>query len=119
MERPEAYPAPHPTTIRYPTSRLAARLAAFYAASPPVRDQGAREVVRANVEEDFDQVQPFVGRCVESATFEAVRAWQLGFLEHNVEVFEARREALSSQVHAVRSTLPALGEVHARKEKRT
>lgn len=57
----------------------------------PVRDQGSREVVRANVAEDFDQVQPFVGRFVESATFEAVRA----------------------------STLPTLGEAHARKEKRT
>lgn len=73
-------------------ARLGARLAAFYAASPPDRDRGSREAVRTNVEENFNQVQPFVGRFVDSTTFATVRAWQLGFLHHTANVFETRLE---------------------------
>src|SRR5690242_13427362 len=73
-------------------ARLAARLAAFYATSPAKSPLASLDVLRANVEENFDQVQPFVGRSVESKTFEAVRAWQLGWLEGKANVFEARQQ---------------------------
>jgi aminoglycoside phosphotransferase family enzyme/predicted kinase len=71
--------------------RLARRLAAFYATSPP-GSNGSLDVIRANVEENFAQVQPFVGRFVEPETFEAVRGWQLGWLGREAKRFEARRE---------------------------
>jgi aminoglycoside phosphotransferase family enzyme/predicted kinase len=71
--------------------RLARRLVAFYATSPP-GSNGSLDVIRANVEENFAQVQPFVGRFVEPSTFEAVRAWQFGWLGREAKRFEARRE---------------------------
>ena len=73
-------------------ARLAARLAAFYATSPATARLGSLDILRANVEENFDQVRTFVGRFVESKTFEAVRAWQLGWLERKATLFEARQE---------------------------
>ena len=73
-------------------ARLAGRLAGFYAACPPVRDEASREIMRANVEENFNQVEPFVGRFVDLETWEAVRTWQLGFLEDKASVFETRIE---------------------------
>jgi uncharacterized protein len=72
-------------------ARLAARLAAFYATSPPKAPLGSVDVVRGNVEENFDQAQPFVGRFVSSETLEAVKAWQAGYLQRNAKVFEARQ----------------------------
>src|SRR5688572_22187883 len=39
-------------------SRLAGRLAAFYAASPPASGGGSGDVLRTNVEENFTQVRP-------------------------------------------------------------
>jgi len=71
-------------------ARLAARLAAFYATSPPPSPSSSLGILRANVEENFDQVRPFVGRFVESSAFEAVRTWQVGWLERKADVFEAR-----------------------------
>lgn len=71
---------------------FAGRLAAFYAESPPQPRWGSLGVLRANVEENFTQVQPFIGRFVERETFAAVRSWQLGRLEQDASAFEARRE---------------------------
>jgi aminoglycoside phosphotransferase family enzyme/predicted kinase len=73
-------------------SRLAGRLAAFYATSPPPSSWGSVDVLRVNVEENFAQVRPFIGRFVEPETFEAVRTWQLGCLERNTKAFETRQE---------------------------
>ena len=73
-------------------ARLAARLAAFYVTSPPTTDGGSLDVVRANVEENFDQARPFVGRFVELETVQAVKAWQLGRLDRDARVFEAREK---------------------------
>jgi uncharacterized protein len=73
-------------------SRLAGRLAAFYAASPPASSWGSGDVLRANVEENFAQVRPFIGRFVAPETFEAVRTWQLGCLARDANAFETRQE---------------------------
>jgi hypothetical protein len=73
-------------------SRLAGRLAAFYAASPPAFNWGSGDVLRANVEENFAQVRPFIGRFVEPETFEAVRSWQLGCLARDANTFETRHQ---------------------------
>jgi len=72
-------------------ARLAVRLAAFYAASPAPSPSGTLDILRANVDENFDQVLPFVGRFVEPKTFEAVKAWQAAWLERKANVFEARQ----------------------------
>ena len=71
--------------------RLAARLAAFYATSPAEPRGGSLDAIRANVEENFAQVEPFVGRFVGRDTFDAVRAWQLGFLAREVRALETRQ----------------------------
>ncbi len=72
--------------------RLAGRLAAFYASCAPGSRWGSLDVIRHNVEENFAQVGPFVGRFVERETFEAVRNWQLGCLSGHAHEFESRRE---------------------------
>jgi aminoglycoside phosphotransferase family enzyme/predicted kinase len=73
-------------------ARLAGRLVAFYAASPPAPSGGSGDVLRANVEENFAQVRPFIGRFVDLHTFEAVRTWQLGCLARDANTFETRQE---------------------------
>jgi aminoglycoside phosphotransferase family enzyme/predicted kinase len=72
-------------------ARLAGRLAAFYATATPGSPSQSLGFLRANVEENFDQVRPFVGRFLERETFETVRKWQLGILARNVDVFEQRQ----------------------------
>ena len=71
-------------------ARVAERLAAFYATAGPSPAARSLDVVRANVEENFAQVRPFVGRFVDAKTFEAVRAWQLARLERGAAAFDAR-----------------------------
>jgi hypothetical protein len=78
-----ALPATHLT-------RLATRLARFYAESAPASEYGAPDVIRANVTENFAQVEPFVGRFVTPETFDQVRAWQEGFLGREAARFRAR-----------------------------
>jgi aminoglycoside phosphotransferase family enzyme/predicted kinase len=73
-------------------ARLAGRLAAFYATSTPVSSWGSRDVIRANVEENFSQVRPFVGHLVDAGTFDAVRSWQLERLARDATAFETRYE---------------------------
>jgi aminoglycoside phosphotransferase family enzyme/predicted kinase len=70
---------------------LAGRLAAFYAASAPEPGWGSLEVLRTNVEENFAQVEPFVGRFVGRETLSMVRSWQLERLAQDADAFEARR----------------------------
>ncbi|MGH7277986.1 MAG: hypothetical protein ACREJG_04790, partial [Candidatus Rokuibacteriota bacterium] len=72
--------------------RLAGRLATFYATSASGSSWGSLDVLRTNVEENFAQVRPFVGRFVDAETVEAVRGWQLGYLAREERVLDARRE---------------------------
>ena len=70
---------------------FSARLANLYSVSVPQPGWGALDVLRGNVEENFDQVRPFIGRFVDLQTFEAVRSWQLGCLAQNAGAFETRQ----------------------------
>jgi aminoglycoside phosphotransferase family enzyme/predicted kinase len=72
-------------------ARLASRLAAFYAGAATAPAFGSLDIIRANVEENFAQVQPFVGRFLTAETLQVVRAWQLERLEQHPADFEARR----------------------------
>jgi aminoglycoside phosphotransferase family enzyme/predicted kinase len=69
---------------------LAARLAAFVAEVPAVPVAGGADILRRNVEENFAQVEPFVGDVIDAATFEEVRAFQFGALANHADRFAAR-----------------------------
>jgi uncharacterized protein len=69
---------------------LAERLAAFLDVAQPTPELGTPEVLRRNVDENFAQVAPFAGDLVERATFDEVRAFQLGSLTQQRERFVAR-----------------------------
>ena len=69
---------------------LAKRLAAFLADARPTPELGAPQVLRHNVDENFAQVAPFVGDLVDRATFDDVRAFQLGALAAHADRFVAR-----------------------------
>jgi aminoglycoside phosphotransferase family enzyme/predicted kinase len=71
-------------------TRLASRLARFYAEAAPAPAYGSLDAIRANVSENFAQVEPFVGRFVPRETIDAVRAWQDGFLDRDAERFRGR-----------------------------
>ena len=71
-------------------TRLAARLARFFAEAAPAPEAGTIEVIRDNVTENFVQVEPFVGRFVSRETFDTVRSWQLGVLDGEPGRFRER-----------------------------
>ena len=71
-------------------TRLAARLARFFADAAPAPEAGALEAIRRNVTENFVQVEPFVGRLVTRETFNAAQRWQLGLLDRAPDRFIAR-----------------------------
>lgn len=72
-------------------ARLASRLAAFYARAAPTPAFGSLDILRANVEENFTQVRPFLGRFLDPETLRIVRDWQLGRLAQHAADFEGRR----------------------------
>jgi aminoglycoside phosphotransferase family enzyme/predicted kinase len=69
---------------------LARRLAAFLHQARPTPELGGPDVLRRNVDENFTQVAPFVGDLLERATFDDVRAFQLGALDAHHDRFVAR-----------------------------
>jgi hypothetical protein len=71
-------------------AELAGVLARFYGEAAPAPRFAGVEVVRANVRENFEQVEPFVGRFVDEPLFREVRAWQERFLDEKAERFKAR-----------------------------
>lgn len=72
--------------------RVAERLAGFFAAAPAQPAYGALDVIRTNAVRNFAGVRPFVGQVVPASTFEAVQAWQLGFLDRHAQRFRRRVE---------------------------
>jgi aminoglycoside phosphotransferase family enzyme/predicted kinase len=69
---------------------VAGLLARFYAAAAATPRYGAVAAIGANVTENFEQARPFVGRLLTASTFDAVRAWQTGFLARHPDRFGAR-----------------------------
>ncbi|MHC4845076.1 MAG: bifunctional aminoglycoside phosphotransferase/ATP-binding protein [Planctomycetota bacterium] len=69
-------------------SAAAARLARFYAsAHRHTADPGA---MRKNLEENFDQVRPYIGRFIDQALFDDIRDGQLSWLEESADLLAAR-----------------------------
>jgi len=69
---------------------VADRLAAFLAVAPLISSLDDPEVLRRNVDENFAQVEPFVGEIIDWPTFEDVRAYQLAALDRHRDRFAAR-----------------------------
>ena len=69
---------------------LARRLAGFYSTPPPASTSRWLDALCANVDENFAQVRPFIGRFVDAEAFEAVKRWQLGCLARGRAIFDAR-----------------------------
>jgi aminoglycoside phosphotransferase family enzyme/predicted kinase len=69
---------------------LARRVSAFLDQATPTPALGVPEVLRRNVDENFAQVAPFVGDLIDRATFDDVRAFQLGALTAHHARFVAR-----------------------------
>jgi uncharacterized protein len=71
-------------------AELADRLAAFLREAPAAPEMGSPEALRQNLDENFAQVEPFVGEVLDRATFEDVRAFQDGALISKRDRFAAR-----------------------------
>ncbi len=69
---------------------VAATLTSFYAAAAARPDFASATVIRATIAQNLEEARPFIGRLVSAQTFDAVRTWQLGFLEREAARFEAR-----------------------------
>jgi uncharacterized protein len=70
--------------------RLADKLADFLRVAPETAELGQPEQLRHNLDENFSQVQPFVGDVLDRATFEDVRAFQMSTLTKDGDRFAAR-----------------------------
>ncbi len=74
-------------------SELARRLGAFYLSaeqSKSIDEFGTPEVIRVNVEENFEQTETAVGHLIDTKRFGAIRSAQLSFLTLRTDVFAAR-----------------------------
>ena len=68
-------------------------LVPFHAGAPTgpgVDEHGTPEALGANVEENFAQLDPFVGRALSAAQFGFLRERQRGFLSANVDLLQER-----------------------------
>jgi aminoglycoside phosphotransferase family enzyme/predicted kinase len=69
---------------------VAARLASFYAAAAARPAFASAAAIGATIGQNLEEARPFIGQLVSQETFDAVRTWQLGFLEREAGRFEDR-----------------------------
>jgi aminoglycoside phosphotransferase family enzyme/predicted kinase len=71
---------------------IVTKLADFYATA--VNDQaslyGSAEVIRANLEENLKEMEPFIGETLTLDEFKQIRDYQLNFLTENCDLLETR-----------------------------
>ena len=73
--------------------RVAETVSAFHGRAeggPHISEFGSVEVIRKNTEENFSQVEGFVGRTITRARLLEISAYTRGFIEANTSLFEAR-----------------------------
>lgn len=72
---------------------VANKLARFYN-RVPVQDEvsqwGTRENIRLSIEENFEQIKPFIKNTIQPLEFRVIRAFQFYFLENNAALFQQR-----------------------------
>jgi aminoglycoside phosphotransferase family enzyme/predicted kinase len=74
-------------------NRVISRLHRFYQAetsTPEIEQWGAPEKLKISTDENFTQVEPFVGKTISSVAFEAVRHFTNGFYVANEKLFHDR-----------------------------
>jgi aminoglycoside phosphotransferase family enzyme/predicted kinase len=74
--------------------RVAARIADFHATAvggDEVDRYGTLDVIRDNWQENFDQIEPYVGRAISARRLEDVRQFVTRFLEREADVFRQRQ----------------------------
>ena len=74
---------------------IAKRIAQFHSdaeTSSDINKMGGTRAVKFNTEEDFQQIEPYVGDTLSSGTFERIAEYTRTFLEVNSDLF-AKREA--------------------------
>jgi aminoglycoside phosphotransferase family enzyme/predicted kinase len=71
-------------------AELADKLAAFLRDAPLTPELGSPAKLRENLDENFAQVEPFVGEVLERATFDDVRGFQYATLDADRHRFAAR-----------------------------
>lgn len=74
---------------------IARRIAEFHheaETSPYITNIGGTRAVKFNTEEDFQQIEPYIGRTLDRATFERIVEFTRTFIEVNIELFTAREK---------------------------
>ena len=74
--------------------RVAQRIATFHASaerSPEIERFGSIDSVRDNWQENFDQIQPYIGRTISAGQLRMVRGYVEEFLDQNAELFRQRQ----------------------------
>jgi aminoglycoside phosphotransferase family enzyme/predicted kinase len=72
---------------------VARRVATFHAAVPTserIASFGRLELIRANWDENFAQMEPYIGRALDSDEFSAIRDYVYEFMSAHERLFEAR-----------------------------
>lgn len=73
--------------------RVAERLCEFHRTAlrgPQIAKWGSLAEIRHNWEENFIQTEPFIGRTISAATYEAIRSWTNGEIEMKADLFNRR-----------------------------
>ena len=74
--------------------RVAQRIATFHAnaeRSPEIERFGLIDSVRENWQENFDQIQPYIGRTISAGQLRMVRGYVEEFLDQNAQLFRQRQ----------------------------
>jgi hypothetical protein len=71
--------------------RIARRIAAFHASAPPASTRNSSlSILRRNIEENFRQTEPFIGRTVNAGDYRLVDRYSRGFLEERAPLLRRR-----------------------------
>ena len=68
-------------------------LAAFHAQTPTdqqIASFGSLESIRANWEENFTQIAPYIGRTIDASTYDLIVSFAWQFLKHRASLFSER-----------------------------
>lgn len=74
-------------------AEIARFVATFHASIPTnqhIESFGRLEVIRGNWEENFAQMQPYIGRTLDATSYDCLARYVQGFLDHRASLFASR-----------------------------
>jgi uncharacterized protein len=74
-------------------SAIAGRIADFHRSTPTsshISAYGELETIRGNWEENFEQMRPYIGRALDTQTFDTISSYAHTFMERRERLFAAR-----------------------------